>query len=328
MNPRLEWMFSRMADSPEFRSFSDAVRPPAAIPVARVGAARPIKPLYQRLTAPAAERLVVKELRAPGFDCPWHAHPECELIFVLESNGYRVVGDNLSEIRPGELILLGPNLPHTWRNDPGAPGPTAVHALLLQFDPHLFGDGLWQLPAFTRVRHLLERAARGLQFHGRTRVEVGTMMQEMAVMDGFDRLIQALRILGALAQSPEVQELASPSQAPYSPYHDQERMNRVFTYLTQHLEQPIRIAEVARVVNLSEGAFSRFFRQHVGWTFPRFVNELRVGRACRLLLETDKSIAEISYECGFGNLSNFNRQFLRTRKISPRQFRQRMQAGL
>src|SRR5690606_263511 len=137
---------------------------------------------------------------------------------------------------------------------------------------------------------------------------------------GIERIIQVLRILDVLARSEECRQLASASFAAETESYDQERMNRVFQFLNARIGQEVRLPDVARAAGLGERAFSRFFHLHTGKTFPAFLNELRIGRACRLLIEQDRNVTEISYECGFSSLSNFNRQFLRLKGVSPREF--------
>ncbi|MCX7886269.1 MAG: AraC family transcriptional regulator [Verrucomicrobiae bacterium] len=281
-----------------------------------------MKPVFQKLTASPDEGFAFKVLRGRSFDCPWHFHDEYELILVLESGGYRLVGDHLAPLRPGDLVLIGPNLPHIYNNDEGSPGRVPrVHALLIQFEPDCFGKQWLELPAMAPVRRLLERARLGLHFYGQTRDRVAGLMQQMAKADGLRRIVTFLNILEILATSRHWRTLASREFAVSGTLYDHERMNRVCDFIRQHLDQPLSRPEAARLVNLSEGAFSRFFRLHTGRTFRQFVNELRVGRACRLLAEGEMNITEIAFACGFGNLSNFNRQFRRFKQTTPRAFR-------
>ncbi len=280
-----------------------------------------MKPIFQKLTAPPEEGFAFKNLRSSGFDCPWHMHPEYELILVLQSNGYRVVGDNIAPLSPGDLVFVGPGLPHIWQNEPAE---APVHALLIQFGERFLCDGLLRLPELDGIRRLFKRAARGLHVTGATRDAVAARILGIAELGGLERIIQVLRILERLAISAECQPLASAAFALELQPYDQERMNRVFQFVNAGLNHVLRLAEVARVAGLSEGAFSRFFHVHTGKSFPEFLNELRIGRACRLLIEADESITQICYECGFTNLSNFNRQFLRLKGQTPTAFRNRV----
>ena len=286
-----------------------------------------MKPIFQRLTAEPEEGFAFKAVRAAGFDCPWHMHTEYELILVLAGSGYRIVGDNMTSLGPGDLVFVGPGLPHIWQEE-RAKGAAPVHALLIQFGEGFLSTGLLKLPALEPVRRLLQRAARGLHVTGATRRKVAAIMKQMTRSKGLERILQFLQILDLLANSKGCHPIASPNFTANLELYDQERMDRVFQFLTSRLDQPLRLSEAAQLVHLSEGAFSRFFRAHAGKTFPSFVNELRIGRACRLLTESEKNITEVAFECGFTNLSNFNRQFLRLKAVSPRQFRRQMRQRL
>lgn len=282
-----------------------------------------VKPIHQKLTAAPEEGFAFKAIQAAGFDCPWHTHSEFELILVLQSNGYRVVGDNIEALTAGDLVLVGPGLPHIWQSAPASSG-QVVKAQLIQFEPRFLGDGLLSLPALEPIRRLFARASRGIHFVGPTSSAVSALMKEMPGKKGLDRIVLFLEILGLLAQSKDGKILASSSYELHSKPYDQvsiDRMDRVFQFLNARLGEVVRLSEVAHIVSLSEGAFSRFFRIHTGKTFPKFLNELRVGRACHLLVEGDQTITEVAYEAGFTNLANFNRQFLRLKNLSPRAFR-------
>jgi AraC-like DNA-binding protein len=287
-----------------------------------------MKAIFQRLTTESEEGFAFKAIRSPGFDCPWHVHPEYELILVIQGHGYRIVGDNISRLSAGDLVLVGPGLPHIWQDERGSGGRASVYFLLMQFEDKFLGDGLLRLPAMEPLRRLLHRARRGLHIVGKTHGKVAALMKHMADLKGMDRVLQFLQILAALAGSEDCEPIASPGFAADTSLYDQERMDRVFQFLNRKVGEPMRLSEAARIVNLSEGAFSRFFRLHTGKTFPEFVNELRIGRACTLLMEDDLNITEVAYECGFTNLSNFNRQFLRLKGLSPHEFRLQLQGRL
>ena len=282
-----------------------------------------MKPIFQRLTSQPEEGFSFKTLRAASFDCPWHVHPEYELILVIHGRGNRIVGDNVSRLSAGDMVLVGPCLPHIWQDEPVTRRPASIFARLIQFEEKFLGDGLLRLPAMGPVRRLLRRAQRGLHIVGKTHARVTVLMNEMAKLAGMERIVQFLRILVTLAASEECEPIASARFAAKTSLFDHERMDRVFQFLVNEADEPVRLSDAARVLNLSEGAFSRFFRMHTGKTFPAFRNELRVGRACTLLIEGDLTITEVALRCGFVNLSNFNRQFRRLKDISPHEFRQR-----
>jgi AraC-like DNA-binding protein len=286
-----------------------------------------VKPIYEKLTLGSEEGFTFKRIQSRDFTCPWHFHGEYELILTHHCPGYRMVGDDVTPLHPGDLVLVGANLPHIWQCDPRVEASRRrVDILLVQFEEDFLGDALARVPALYPVRQLLQRAAVGLQFTGLTRDRVAGLLHDMAKVSGLRRVVLFLSVLEVLASSSESHAIASPGfTADLSPFN-QERMNRVFKFIDERIDQPVRLTEAARVAGLSSGAFSRFFHRHTGRTFPEFLNQVRVGRACRLLAESELSITEIALASGFANLSNFNRQFARLKRTTPREYR-RMLSG-
>jgi AraC-like DNA-binding protein len=173
---------------------------------------------------------------------------------------------------------------------------------------------------------LLQRASLGLHFTGATRERVRRMMEQMESLQGLPRIIQFLSILDTLAGAQDVRGLASRGFALQPTVLDRERMTRLFHFIHERLDQRILLPELARLAHLSDGAFSRFFHAHTNRTLPQFLNELRVGRACRLLAEGGANVTEVAFACGFNNLSNFNRQFRRLKHTTPRAFQEAVRA--
>jgi AraC-like DNA-binding protein len=283
-----------------------------------------MKLIYEKLTLGSDEGSTFKEIRTRQFLCPWHVHSELELILTLQFRGYRMIGDDITPITPGDLVLVGPNLPHIWQLDECRSAPEEVRIVLMQFVEDFLGEDFWSIPATYPLRQLFKRARLGLCFTGQTREHVTRIMLDMRATTGLRRMVQFLTVLEILASESECHALASSGYNVVLNPFAQERMDRVFHYLTERLDQPVNQQEVARRAGLSDGAFSRFFKLHFGRTFPEFVNELRVGRACRLLTETDQKITNIAFDCGFNNLSNFNRQFSRLKGTTPREFRRQL----
>lgn len=284
-----------------------------------------MKLIYQRLTARSDEGFTFKRIRTADFSCPWHFHPEFELILTLDFAGFRMVGDDITPVKPGDLVLLGANLPHIWQLDthPGRKR-RPVDILIVQFEELFLGADCLALPAMQPVRRLLRAASNGLRFSGLTHSAAAGLMGEMDKVRGLRRIVLFLRVLEALALSADRHPIASSGFVAQQNPFNEERMNRVFQFIEQRLDQPLHLGEAARVANLSAGAFSRFFHQHTARTFPAFVNELRIGRACLRLAETNRSVTEIALECGFANLSNFNRQFLKLKCSTPSEFRRQL----
>ncbi len=287
-----------------------------------------MKLIYEKLTLGSDEGFTFKEFHTRRFTCAWHFHTEIELILTLSFPGFRMIGDSIVPLEPGDLVLIGSRLPHLWQVDerqrPDAP---PAHILLAQFEENFLGADFWELAAAHPLRQLFKRAAVGLRFTGRSRDRAAALMKDLRNARGLRRLVLFLSLLETLATSTECHAIASPGCDATAIPFNQERMNRVIQYIYERIHLPIPLPEVARMAGLSTGAFSRFFRLHSGRTFPELVNELRIGRACRLLAETDLKITDIAFACGFGNLSNFNRQFFRLKHMTPRQFKRDLAAA-
>ncbi|HEU5397032.1 MAG TPA: AraC family transcriptional regulator [Verrucomicrobiae bacterium] len=286
-----------------------------------------MKPVFEQTPRAQWESFHCEVVRGDSYHAAWHFHPEYQLTLAIESNGHRLVGDQIAPLHAGDLVLVGSNLPHVWQQDESRGGPPAggVHAVIVRFLETFAGRDFLQIPEMDPVRRLLRRAARGLRVTGRTREIVSEKMRQLPDLVGAERIAGLLSILGVLARSKELHPIASPGFLPALDHSDQDRMQRVCNYINAHLSGNIDRARVAREANLSEGAFSRFFKLRTGKTLPQFVNELRVGRACRRLVDDDTKITEVALDCGYANLANFNRRFLEITGVSPRRYRHRFQ---
>ena len=283
-----------------------------------------MKPIYEKLIGCPDEGFIVKEIQGDACNCAWHCHTEIELVFVLQSQGYRIVGENIRSLQRGDMVFLGPNLPHAYQHtDRHVAKQTAPHCILLQFEERLW-SGLLELPAMAPVRRMLGRAGSGLCIANPTRKQVAAMLLEMLKLRGLRRIAVFFAVLDALAQSRSCKTIANPGFTGSLTSYEQERISRICQFIDENYHRPIRIGEAAKLAHMSEGAFSRFFHTHIGKTFPAFVNDLRIGRACRLLAETEMNVTNIALSCGYRNLSNFNRQFLQFKKGSPSDYRRRM----
>jgi AraC-like DNA-binding protein len=268
----------------------------------------------------------VRDFKCRRFDCPFHHHPEIELTHIVRSGGQRYVGDHIGRFAAGDLVLMGSGLPHMYVNDANAKG--GAQSRVLQFLPDCLGPGFFQLGETKKIRSLIERARVGLSFHGRTRDQVAELLRQLSARgNGIERLLLLMRILDALARTKDVRTLASRSYSPTLSLHQGERINRVCKLISLKFREGIAQGEAARTAGMSSPSFSRFFRRATNKTFRAFVNEVRIGHASQMLMETECSVSEACYASGFANLSNFNRQFLRLRRISPRAYREKALHG-
>ena len=274
----------------------------------------------QKVTSSRQASFAFRVKSSPAFPFKWHFHPEYELTLILESSGARFVGDSNEPYDAGDLVLLGSNLPHTWLSDPSSPKGARHKAIVIHFAGDFLGEDFSASPEMKGVSQLLKSAARGLHFESRKRDEAAAAMLRMKKQDGLERLLGLLGVLQGLTRGGG-RKLASPAFVPSNRELDLRRIDRVCTFINEHYHRRLSQPEAANVAGMTPQAFSRFFRKTVGKTFVDYLAELRVSQACRLLLETDISVVEVSLRSGFNNLSNCNRRFRRLRSQSPRRFR-------
>ena len=256
------------------------------------------------------------------FDCPYHIHPEVEILHILSGQGLLVVGDHLGRFVPGDLFLLGSGLPHMLCSDPITSDTSEpTHIRYTQFKQENFGSDFWKMPEQQAVTHLLAQSARGLRFDETSTASLLPTLDRLWETFGARRLWNLMELLEKMAPSRNATPLASVGYAPVVTHRDSERLNRAIQHMNSHLTEPMLLTDVASKAGLSPQAFSRFFHKFMGIPFVEYVTSLRISLACRYLLESDKTIAAICYLCGFNNLSNFNRQFLRHKNTTPKAFR-------
>ncbi len=255
------------------------------------------------------------------YEFHWHYHPEYELTFIEKSRGLRLVGDHTEEYEDGDLVLLGPNLPHTWASETYPEGMVRKNrAMVIQFTDALFPEAL---PEMQSIRDLLKRSRRGIHFKGPQIQQIGQELSEMERLTGLSKLTSFYHILETLATLKDYSHIASRLYEPVLSKKNEERLDRICQYLHQHFEEDIPLEKIAAISSMTETSFCRFFKKMTGQTFTEYLNELRVGRACQLLIESRKTISEIAYASGFNSSTHFNRTFLKLKEISPNGYRKR-----
>jgi AraC-like DNA-binding protein len=239
--------------------------------------------------------------------------------------GERVIGDCVLAIEPGEIVLLGPNLPHVWRYDSTSMN-QSIEAIAVHFREDFLGNDFLTKPEMRDLRLLLSRASLGLQVIGQTRAKLVPQVERLREQAGFERLLNLLGILNTIARSREVLTLCSPVFQPIQAELELGRLQRVFDYVKSNFDQPIDRDSAADLAHMSPSAFSRFFRSRTGVTFQSFVTDVRIGHACKMLLDPEIPITSVAVNCGFLELSTFNRAFRKLRNMSPGEYRTRMEA--
>ncbi len=249
----------------------------------------------------------------------WHFHPEYEVVYISNGRGKRHIGDHISHYEDGDLIFLGPDLPHFGFTEELFEEHVEI---VVQMKEDFLGRDFFQIPEMKAIQSLFNRASQGISFYGKTKNEVGALLRKMPRMEAFDRLIALLQVLQMMARSGEYELLnASGFGIEVNP-KDHDRIKTVYTFVEENYQRHIPLPEIASLVNMTVPAFSRYLKRLTGKTFTQFVNEYRVAQACRLLADESLSISGIAFESGFNNISHFNKQFRLITELSPREYRQ------
>lgn len=282
-----------------------------------------MKLVYETIERRLDESFRVLRQVLPAFDCPYHFHAEVELTLIENSHGTRLIGDHMAHFGPGDLVLIGANVPHWYYNHAAeSRGDDWARSVVVQFRPDFLGEAFLHAAEIAPVRRLLDRAQRGLVITGDMQKQVTRRLVDLLALDGCARLVGLVEILHAVAEAGhEVQELGTGAAVARFGSHDANRLDKVFRYIREHFADEVRLDQVAAVAGMTPSSFSRFFRQKVGRTFQMAVIQVRAMEACQQLMTSDASITEICYACGFNNLSNFNRRFKHLTGVTPKAFR-------
>lgn len=273
---------------------------------------------------------VVLDSASNGFDYPIHNHPEYELNLIAGISGSRIVGDSTERYTDFDLVLLGPYLYHKWDGDAAmlADG-RPYRVLTIQFGMDLFNAHLLQKDRFYKIRKLLAESRRGIKFHGKTIAEAMQKMLNLTEDGGFSSVIEFLSLLDLLSKSDERAFLASEGFTPEAIKSDSNRIQVAYSFLLKNFENPsLKIGEVAALMNMSESAFSHFFQKYTTKSFTQFLVDVRIGHACKLLLDTDDTIRQVCFRSGFNNLANFNRLFKKYRVCTPVEYRKKFKENV
>lgn len=253
------------------------------------------------------------------FPAIWHFHDEYELTLILESSGTRMVGDHISRFKEGDLVFIGKNLPHTWRND-GPRNYEKAQALVLHFLEDIWGESFFKEPDLRQINAFLARSYRGIKIIGKTKEHAARIFMELEVAKGMKRTIGLLSLLDVLSTSDELVDLSSESFVHSIEEPGSNRLRKIYEYIMNNFQEDISLLSVAEVAHMSPSAFSRYFKSRIRKPFRQFVIELRVGYACKLLMTEDVTVTDVCYQSGFHNLSNFNQQFKKITGLTPKQY--------
>jgi AraC-like DNA-binding protein len=260
------------------------------------------------------------------FDFPLHSHEELELNLIINAQGARrIIGDHIGEIDDMELVLVGSNLPHYWATHKCKS--KEIREVTLQFHKDLFDEKFLRRNQLGFIRTMMERSAKGILFSKLTIKQIMPRLNGLNQKQGFDSVLELLSILHDLSISRNMHILSDSTFNNTEITYNSRRIEKALEFMNQNFQKAITLNEVARLTNMANVSFSRFFKARTGITFMDSLLELRLGNASRLLIDTTQSIAEVAYNCGFNNISNFNRLFKKKKNCTPREFRENYSYG-
>ncbi len=282
------------------------------------------KPILEKEKLLLDSSLIIKR-DDTGWNTPWHFHPEVELFYCIKATGTNFTGSHVSQAEEGELLLIGKNLPHTRQTDHSYyqrhPNETP-ESITLKFKENFFGDHLFSIHEFAHIETLLKNARRGMKFYGQTQRHVVARVRESQNISGLSALIQLVSILDTLGQSQEYFYLNADISLEEGFNSDAKKIEQVFHYTTSHYSESISLSKVAALTNYSKAAFCRFFKHYTRKSYFQYLSEVRISNACKLLMEEDMDIAQVSYSSGFNNHSNFHKQFKKMVNLTPKAYRE------
>lgn len=288
-----------------------------------------MKSALQKSPIPENHAFLVRHLKERFFDPNWHFHAEYQIFMVLIGEGTRFIGDHVAAFKPGNITFTGPDLPHLWRSDQEKQQGRVegqCEGIVVYFNENLIGKSFLQTEEAIRMRQLFKKSLRGLEVTGKTRETVHKMISGLPDLNGFEGVLELLKILHILSNTKDLEPLASPGYTNSLKEGDTERMNKVYAYVMQNFRRKITVSELAELTSMTPTSFSRYFKIHANKTFSEFVSEIRIGHACKLLIEKKINASQTCYASGFQTLSNFNKQFKTITNRTPMAYKKEYQA--
>ena len=283
-----------------------------------------MKPILRRAIPEVENSFVVRKDIGQKMKNNWHYHAECELLCIKRSSGIWLIGDYKGGFKSGDVILIGSGTPHSYRHEDKYIGEEETEqgeALVTLFSPDIFGESFINLPESKEIKSLLELSKRGLKIEGKTLEIIGGIMEELQQAEKGRKLINLLTILHLITEKKEYEILATEGYSCTDGNTNNARLSSIIQYTYYNYHKQITIEEIASLVNMSIHSFCRFFKEKTKKTYMQFLMEVRIGQACRLLINDDMQSAEVGYTCGYNSISHFNHQFKIIKNKSPLEFK-------
>jgi AraC-like DNA-binding protein len=282
-----------------------------------------MKPFYQKLVASPTQSVIFYNEEKPHFTVPWHFHPEIEILYVVKSSGICYIGDGIHRFTEGEISIIGENVPHWWKSDNKyleQESKNGIRALIIQFNREIFETNFINLYEMNAIKGLMAKSQRGIQFTGKSRHQLGSQILKIFKFRGIRRITELIILLDMMAKSKEIEYHSSIGYSKIINSYDFFRFNTIHEFIIRNFTSPVRLEDVAEKTNMCPTAFCRYFKKHTGRTFISFINEIRIGYACKLMIEEKLPVNIAAADSGFINLAHFNKMFRRIFNLSPTEY--------
>lgn len=260
----------------------------------------------------------------PFFQSPFHSHPELELVYVKESFGKRIIGNSVMPFEPGDMVFLGSDIPHVWLNDEKyyqGIEELKANSIVVYFNKDIFGSAFYELQETQKINELFVQAGKGISIIGKTNKQIAKKLEKLVAKKDFEVIVGLFEILSILSDSPDKIYINDEIYSLMQKDSKTDRISEVFQYVNKNYKKNISLEEIAAVANMTRTSFCRMFKLKTKKNFMDYLHEIRISNACKLLLETDKSMSEIAYACGYKTASNFNKLFKKCKGITPTEFK-------
>ncbi|QQT25685.1 AraC family transcriptional regulator [Sphingobacterium spiritivorum] len=286
-----------------------------------------MKPVFSKILDTRINDMYgIKVVDEPYFSTDFHFHEECQLVYLVESEGRVMIGDSIDDFGRDELIFIGSNLPHVWHNNneyfnSDITGLRAKSASLF-LHPDKILEIFKEPSSIQKLKQFFQRGKRGVKFGSETKKEVKVLLLKMVqVNDEFKRMMLLLEILNLICHCSDFQLLSSPGYANSFQLKDNDRIDKILRYVFDNFSNEISLDQAAELINMNKQAFCRYFKKRTQKTFVTFINEVRVGHACKLMKTNDLRVGELAYSCGFKSLTNFTKSFKSIKGITPKEYK-------
>lgn len=283
-----------------------------------------MKPAIHKSSIPASKIFVIRDLPEKHFDPTWHSHSEYQLFCVTEGTGTRFIGDSIKSFAPGELVFTGPHLPHLWRSEEAyfeRDNSLKTRGIVIYLNENFLGRDILEKEEFVLIKKLFTKSMRGLEFYGDEKEQVIQLMKELIHLQGIESVIHLLQILAILAGCKEYSYISPITYENPLKETETDRMNKVYEYIFKNYRKKLTLEDAASLLHMTPTSFSRYFSILNNKPFSRFLSEIRIKHACKMLLETEESVSNICYDSGFNTLSNFNNQFKEVMSKTPLEYK-------